>query len=304
MFSNVSSMVVFEIILGVYSLAFGGIPLLYFKWENQRRPKQPITEKLLRGPGEHAREEFAKLEDKFLDAYAQWIMVFLLFVGLMPILVRLLPSPWQIAALIISAVFLAGWMGRFLFSVYERFQEARNYRLGYFGERLVAEQLDPLRERGYRIFHDVPCTRKGRPFNIDHVVVSRLGIYAIETKTRRKNDHQANRNAPRNVIVYDGEQIALPDWAGTDYLDQAQGNGSWLESHLREELGLNVKVLPILTFPFWWVEGGNSTPNKVLVCNPGQLHGLIPAKPTARLSDRDFDSIVRVLDKLCRKVEY
>jgi hypothetical protein len=55
----------------------------------------------------------------------------------------------------------------------------KELRLGRDGEKIVAEQLECLRESGAQVFHDVP----GDGFNLDHVVISNHGIYAIETKT-------------------------------------------------------------------------------------------------------------------------
>lgn len=59
--------------------------------------------------------------------------------------------------------------------------ETRNVRLGLFGERAVADELDKLVGSGYRIFHDVPCLGATGPFNLDHVVVGKGGVAVIET---------------------------------------------------------------------------------------------------------------------------
>jgi hypothetical protein len=55
----------------------------------------------------------------------------------------------------------------------------RRLRLGRDGERVVGRFLERLREGGGQVFHDIP--EEG--FNLDHVVISPHGLYAIETKT-------------------------------------------------------------------------------------------------------------------------
>src|ERR1700759_800332 len=46
-----------------------------------------------------------------------------------------------------------------------------NHHLGWFGERIPPEDLEPLKTQGWRIFHDVPGERGGHEFNVDHVLV-------------------------------------------------------------------------------------------------------------------------------------
>jgi len=59
--------------------------------------------------------------------------------------------------------------------------------LGFFGERVVAEFLEPAKGSGWRIFHDVPCESGRERFNIDHVAVGpRRGVcHRDEDATQR-----------------------------------------------------------------------------------------------------------------------
>jgi hypothetical protein len=50
----------------------------------------------------------------------------------------------------------------------------REYRLGFAGERAVAEELNQLMLDGCRVFHDVPMEPYG---NIDHVLIAPAGIF-------------------------------------------------------------------------------------------------------------------------------
>jgi hypothetical protein len=54
-------------------------------------------------------------------------------------------------------------------------------------ERHVGEALNQLMLVGYRVFHDFLITDKPRSIrNIDHIVIGSNGVFAVETKTRRK----------------------------------------------------------------------------------------------------------------------
>ena len=51
------------------------------------------------------------------------------------------------------------------------------------GERDVAEYLNDLRKLDCYVLHDLP----GKDFNIDHIIVSKQGVFAVETKTFSKS---------------------------------------------------------------------------------------------------------------------
>lgn len=83
------------------------------------------------------------------------------------------------------------------------------------------------------MFHDVP----GDGFNIDHVVLSPLGFYTIETKTQSK----PARGSPRiqlkaESVLVDGHR---PD---RDPLVQAKASARWLGQLLEESTGKHFPV--------------------------------------------------------------
>jgi hypothetical protein len=76
-----------------------------------------------------------------------------------------------------------------------RGDEAANWLVGSRAEREVGRQLEPLREEGWHVVHNL---KKDRGGNVDHLVWSERGAYAIETKSRslRRSDlGQAKVNA-------------------------------------------------------------------------------------------------------------
>ena len=75
---------------------------------------------------------------------------------------------------------------------------------------------------GNHVYHDFPADK----FNIDHIVVGRSGIFAVETKARSKPTSK-NRNEDATV-EYNGKMLMFPN--GDDYkiIEQAERQTSWL----------------------------------------------------------------------------
>jgi len=277
--------------------------IFLFNWRAARRKKLPVEEKLLRSPGEWLLGKMEQMEERLFFYY---LLALGLPAGLLSLLLtgcQYLPAHWLLPGYIFSFGAFFAVLIVVLNGLARKMEEYRNYRLGYLGERLVAEHLDALREYGCRIFHDVPRVEGTYHSNIDHVVVAPFGIYAIETKTFRKNDRRASPDAPPNVVRFDGEKLTLPDWSGTGPIRRARHQAAWLEKALHSQLDFSVRVMPIITFPFWSVDGGVQSSGKLQVCNPGQLRGLIPANRIQEFSVPEFNAVVRELDLLCRDVE-
>ena len=73
--------------------------------------------------------------------------------------------------------------------------DAANWLVGSRAEREVGRQLEPLREKGWHVVHNL---KKDRGGNVDHLVWSERGAYAIETKSgslRRSHLTQAKVSA-------------------------------------------------------------------------------------------------------------
>jgi Nuclease-related domain len=146
----------------------------------------------------------------------------------------------------------------------------RNLQLGRDGERVVGQFLERLREVGAQVFHDVP----GEGFNLDHVVISPRGIYAIETKTFSKP-------WPSATILVDGDSLTVagrvPD---RDPIGQVTAAARWLESLLRESTGKRFAVRGVVVFPGWFV-AQRGPRGSVWVLEPKMLPGFIEQEPAA-----------------------
>lgn len=202
--------------------------------------KSPLRQKLLRIPGESIQAEIERL---WIDELIPWILA-VAFTGLLAViewihwLTKSPPSPWLYSALAVIAIGYSLWRLR------KARVHMRQLTLGLRGERAVAEILDALREKGAKVFHDVP----GEGFNVDHVVVSDRGIYAIETKTVTKARGASVSFDPEGQILVDGRRL------DRDPVAQSKAAARWLASTLKASTGKTFPVRPVVLFPGWWIE--------------------------------------------------
>lgn len=292
-------------LLLVYLVFFmGSIAAMIWWARRQRKTRLPFGDdlKLQRGPGETQLTLVRKFDEEgFMwmvwAATAPATVVLLLLMGTLK-----LPKDLQLAGVAVTllafmAVFIlaARWFAR-------KAQESGNRYLGYFGERLVAEYLEPLKAQGWRIFHDVPALNNGHKFNLDHVAVGPTGVFAIETKTRRKGG--ARPGFDDHKVYFDGHVLVWPWGEDSHGLDQTERNAAWLSETLAVEVGERIPVTPILTLPGWWVEMKPSRdPRLCRVTNPKGLAKFLPNAAVV-LSSEQIVSIAGKLEVRCRDVEY
>lgn len=150
------------------------------------------------------------------------------------------------------------------FGIYKLFslrKQVKHYRLGRDGEKAVGQHLELLREHGCKVFHDIVC----EGFNIDHVIISKGGIFTVETKTYSKP------SSGKPVIKYqDGKLQIDNNKPSTDIIVQATSEANWLKGKLKELTGHDCFVKPVVTFPGWYIEGSASN-SEVWVLNPKAL---------------------------------
>jgi hypothetical protein len=265
-----------------------GIIFLFYKLRDHHRSRlrirAPVKDKMLRPAGESLR---LQIED--LDVDLIFFMVF--FAGLMALLGAIRLWPLNLGALLV-VLGAAGVFLRFILLI----QTRANYRLGFSGERLVAEKLSPLVAEGCHVFHDFPADPK---WNIDHIVVAPSGVYAIETKTRRKQ--KTLPGTEEHKAFYEGSKLRFPRGYDTADLNQAKANARWLTEYLTKTVGEPVIVTPMLTYPGWLVE--LTTRPDFPVLNPKQIPKIVLSRP-ATLDAQFRGRIAYQVELRCRDVEF
>ena len=291
-------------VLGYLALFGASAAALIWRRKYQRKMRLPFGEdlKLLRMPGETQLGLVRKLEDDSIQ-WLLWasILPLVVFSGLMAVVAKL-PETIQLGGVAVALLAVAGTFYASAKWFAGKTTEIGNRYLGYFGERVVGEHLEPLKALGWRIFHDVPGSANGHAFNIDHVAVGPTGVYVIETKTRRKGE--ARPGFDDHKVYFDGHVLVWPWGEDSHGLEQTERNADWLSATLFPKIGEFVPVIPVLTLPGWWVEMKPSRdPRRCRVTNPKGLPKFLPSG-TSLLVSPQIDEIAAKLDALCRDVKY
>jgi hypothetical protein len=276
-----------------------GIVWILREMRSLRGERSPISQKMLRPAGESLRRELEILDEKVDDIFV-WTffgpflgaaLLFTLGAGGKP------TGSFSVAATIVVAAMFVFLVWKLINVINRR----RDYRFCFAGERAVAEELNQLMLDGCRVFHDVPMEPYG---NIDHVLVARTGIYAVETKARRKrNVHRKAPTGKRDYeVVFDGTMLRFPGGIDSRSLGQARQQAVRLHAFLSSALGESVEVRPILTFPGWFVTSSAKSDIKVL--NPKLIRAAVVDSRLPALPKQLIERVSHQLEQKCRDVEF
>lgn len=269
-------------------------PVLAIGWvANKRKARykaeadEPFTDQPLRPPGESLRLRIEELSGRFDE-----MLLTILFTGVVACFITLLAPPSLTAPLGVAAAGTAAII--YIRTAKDLFTLQRNlwnHRLGFAGERVVGESLNQLLADGYHVFHDLPFDG----FNIDHVIVGPSGVYAVETKTRRK---PADMKGPGKArVVFDGNSLEFPASRDTRGLEQALRNADTLSQWLTKSTGESTPVSPMLVLPGWYVV--RKAAGSVKVLNEKEIAFSFPS-PRVPLPPDRIQRIVHQLTERCR----
>jgi len=208
------------------------------KIDNKR---SPLKQHPLRTPGESLSEERERLLYDELAPTLTLAVVMVAFAAVQwwAFLVKAPPQP------IPATLLAAGAVGYCAYRFRKAVPRLRNLNLGLDGEKSVGQFLEAHRAADWHLFHDV----RGPGFNVDHILVTPKGVFAVETKTRRK---PARGQA---VVKYDGDKVLVnglePD---RDPVVQARAARNWTRDLLFETTGIQYPVRGVVVFPGWFVE--------------------------------------------------
>ena len=280
----------------IFLVVLAGAVLGLIHWKD-RKKRLPFTQKILRPPGESLRLRLIELDEKlnerfvqlFLSAYSPLVMA-----GLVALQgVRATVGVWITVAAI--AVIASVWSAYRLWYVINL---RRRIRLGFEGERHVGEALNQLMLVGYRVSHDFLITDKPRSIrNIDHIVIGPNGVFAVETKTRRK---VKGENGAKVTVLDNGLQYP---W-GVDQRDlaQAQEDAAWLAGWLSKMSDQAVNVGSILVLPGWFID--RRAKISVTVLSGSEVAANIPKLNGTLTSESDIRRIAAMIEDRNRSVEY
>jgi hypothetical protein len=152
---------------------------------------------------------------------------------------RIPVNPWLYSGIAVVGV-LYVWL-----RIRPRIELWRQINQGIQGEIHVGHALETLREKGFKVLHDIP----GAGWNIDHVIIGPKGIFMIETKTPSKRNSGSK-------IKYDGTCVLVNGFSpDRDPLIQAKAAAKWLQDFIQRRANRKVQVRPVLIYPNWYIEG-------------------------------------------------
>jgi hypothetical protein len=226
---------------------------LTFKWLRKRRLRRSPLQgrKIGHLPGQQLLERIS-----YYDAQIdQAITVMYFALPLMFMVWLTLRIDWQKQHFgVVEGMFTFGALALFAweFRTYARAYQAReNHRDGWTAEQVTGMQLNRLVAQGCLVLHDLPAEYG----NIDHVVIAPRSIYAVETKSFRKpRNASEHRDDPSHQVEYDGKTLRFPDFMTREPIEQAIRQAQWLRRTLRDALGREVPVVPLVALPGWYVK--------------------------------------------------
>jgi len=265
---------------------------LYLRFEQKKPIRRPFTKDFMRLPGQSLQDKIEIIREEF-DTN-------LLFIFVAPILIftihvsqsYFIPAPETKMRLVSSVIMVIGTVIYFLYKLIKNRKELTVLRLGLDGEVATAQLLDPLKRKGFYIYHDF----QAKGFNIDHVLVGPSGVFAVETKARSKPDR--GNNTADSRIVFDGRQLIFPDYKESKSIEQAKRQAQWLNKWLSSAVGEQVPVSPLLVIPGWFVElkaklGG------IYITNGTNLEFIVRMNGGASLTEKQINQITHQLEQKC-----
>ena len=288
------------------ALVFIGIPAVFLlgpalavfvlthrKRMARRRRRAPIARNLLRDPGHTLREQMDDLAGNIgLEAgLLMMLPTLVLSMFLAQGHVRGLASMQRLAP--IYAVLTIAALAYQLYRLLRASATMDKLRTGYDAELAAGQELDQLMRQGAAVFHDFPAEN----FNIDHVVISVQGVFAVETKGFTK-PNTGDKRADATV-TFDGKGLRFPNWTTSEPLEQSERQAIWLARWLKSAVGDVVPVLPVLALPGWFVNRIGIGP--VRVFSGRELWRLLKSGDQV-LSDQDVQRVVHQIEQRCRTV--
>lgn len=252
----------------------------------RKKSTSPIKEKTLRHPGQSLDEKLDKIIIEDVVSYYYLGIGFLLWAGYEWLQYYFKSPPNPVLPTIIAMV-ATPYCAYKLIKIYK---ETRLIIQGREGERAVGQYLESLRADGCVVFHDIIAEN----FNLDHVIVSKKGIYVIETKTYSKPEKGEAK------ILFDGEKLSIQGSGRYNQpVIQVSSASTWLKNTLKTSTGKTFVVKPVILFPGWFVESTEQgKKSSTWVLNPKALPAYIKNQPEI-ISQEDVQMAVF---HLCRYI--
>jgi hypothetical protein len=262
--------------------------LIYRRHQARQASSQAPFQQMRRRPaGESLRTKLEEIDEQICE----WLA----YLAVCPPILGLAAGLIRVPGLVLPTALLSTsivWAAVCAWKLQELTRQRTNYAMGFNGLRRVGEELNRLTAEGFEVYHDVPFDG----FTIDHVLIGPPGVFAVETKTRRKSGNDLA--ASENRAQFDGFRVNWPTSAESFGLEHTVANAKTLEQWLTSAMGETIEVTPILTLPGWAIDYTATNPN-VLVLSTKEIGKLCDSK-TVRLPEDLIRRICHLMDRKCR----
>lgn len=281
-------------------LVIGMAPCVLLTWviislrkRKALRSKNPINIHLLRSPGQTLLEQ---MEEKSIDLFSYLLIT--PFISLFLYVYYLSSSKSNLLFILFSLTYFVAlfYIG---YKLIKTSKERENLRLGYDAELAIGQELNLLMHHGFHVFHDVNLKNTISEFNIDHIVVGKTGVFAVETKGRSKPISSNGEHAYK--VDFDGQKLIFPNWEETKPIEQAKRQSLALQKWLSSAVGESIPVKTVIALPGWYVTTTIKT--DINVINGKTPEKFFNVNKELVLSEKLIKQIAHQLETLCRNVE-
>jgi len=254
-----------------------------------RGRKSPFNEKLLRTPGYSL--DVAR-SDLTVDAiiYLGGVIAVPLFFYAVYSSYALYSNP--VLFLVIGSILVVIC----LYKAITKFNQIIQLHQGVEAEIATGQELNLLMRDGAWVFHDIPYQYG----NIDHVIISKGGVFAVETKGYSKPESSNSNSVIRSALEIQGNVLITPNGKSQKPVQQALVHARWLQDEIQKRFTLSVPVRAVLAFPGWRVE--RAFDNECWAINPKRGNALRHAVTQNKIEEKDVSLIASWVEDLARSI--
>jgi len=177
------------------------------------------------------------------------------------------------------------------------FKKVIRQNLGLDAELATGSELNLLMHDGAWVFHDIPYQYG----NIDHVIVSAGGVFAVETKGISKPTDRSKPGFENATLSVEKGVLKLPHATTSKPINQAKTHAKWIRGEVQRKFGISVPVKAVVALPGWMIRGGYD--DDCWVINPKRGNALRSAITKSVLDPKQVQLIAAWIEDLARSVQ-
>lgn len=262
---------------------------IYKRWFLNKNRRSPLNFELNRTPGYGLRK---KIEDLNYDVMSDLSLTMVLPLAMYTLYLDRTKASITITFWPIGIVYFLGYI-YFLYQFIRHLKCRQKYIEALDGELATAQCFETVIAGGGKIFHDF----QAEGFNIDHIVVTMAGVFAVETKHRLKPTNVKPNEMAK--IKFDGKILQFPGWVETLPVDQARRQADWLAKFLTKSTGESTQVKAVLAFPGWFVD--RTGRSDVIVVNPKNNSFMLKSQDGQTIAEDRKQRICFQLEQRCQE---